>query len=362
MKIYKDLDYDAIQKAAFDLIINAELKELPINLFKIIKKLPNLRIRKYSRFAKENNLTLTQVCDMFNSSDGCCQWHPKSGNCVIFYNDTIQNKGRIRFTIAHEIGHYILEHHLLAKIELLSRSVIPEKLYDFMESEANYFAKSLLAPLPLIFDYMDKVRDMDHYLIADIFRISKESAYYVSQNINNTPYRIYNTGISDQFSPYILSEMNQILCCNCNSINQLGNNHCSQCGEILESELTKGNYQSMLYFGIKPKNPYLGLSETECPNCHNDIGIKGFTVCHKCNTFIKNICLGSEQKKLGTGSKIIARNISAFEKDLIGCGDVEGNCRHCPDCGALTSYGLQELIPRKSTLQNAALKVLGGVR
>lgn len=80
----------------------------------------------------------------------------KIDNNIIFYNDSISRE-RIRFSVAHEIGHIWLEH-----------KICDEK----NEAEANHFAGYLLAPTPIIVE-----RGFDNaFDIADYFQISYEAA------------------------------------------------------------------------------------------------------------------------------------------------------------------------------------------
>lgn len=73
----------------------------------------------------------------------------KSGEWGIFYNSAITSKGRINFTLGHELGHYLLHRQLsgdpiyCAKSDMWSW----DSAYGKMESEANQFASYLLMPL-----------------------------------------------------------------------------------------------------------------------------------------------------------------------------------------------------------------------
>ena len=59
------------------------------------------------------------------------------------------NAGRIRWTLAHEIGHIYIGH--LEVIEGAEIAYNEQRgFYDQFESEADYFAWNLLAPLPIL--------------------------------------------------------------------------------------------------------------------------------------------------------------------------------------------------------------------
>ena len=67
----------------------------------------------------------------------------------VLYNPGIGTPGRINFTIAHELGHYLLHRSLLDKFECSQRDLIDHGGKDSVkrEEEANTFASYLLMPL-----------------------------------------------------------------------------------------------------------------------------------------------------------------------------------------------------------------------
>lgn len=76
------------------------------------------------------------------------------------YLGACNGNGRDRFTLAHELGHYLL--HNKDNVKLARRdSGVPNKIYENSEWQADTFAAELLMPLDLI--------DNDN-----IFKISEE--------------------------------------------------------------------------------------------------------------------------------------------------------------------------------------------
>lgn len=65
----------------------------------------------------------------------------KKNTYFIFYNTYMNCKGRIRFTIAHEIGHIVLNHHFLSDYE---------ENKDEIEKQADYFAANILLPAVIL--------------------------------------------------------------------------------------------------------------------------------------------------------------------------------------------------------------------
>lgn len=71
-----------------------------------------------------------------------------SGQFYIMVNGAIDNVGRKNFTIAHELGHYFLSHHLTTNAFYCCEDEIVEESLtaNSIEAEANYFASCFLMP------------------------------------------------------------------------------------------------------------------------------------------------------------------------------------------------------------------------
>lgn len=91
-------------------------------------------------------------------------------------------KTRKRFTLAHELGHYMLHRHLIGDgldDDRAYRSTEAGKYHNTHigpreETEANRFAASLLMPRDLIKRHRDDLHD-DTEKMADLFQVSRQS-------------------------------------------------------------------------------------------------------------------------------------------------------------------------------------------
>jgi Zn-dependent peptidase ImmA (M78 family) len=74
---------------------------------------------------------------------------PNGDGWAIFYNSSIKSRGRKNFTLAHELGHYLLHRAKTGDNMLCSRADMWkwDSEYGLMEAEANEFASYLLMPL-----------------------------------------------------------------------------------------------------------------------------------------------------------------------------------------------------------------------
>lgn len=93
----------------------------------------------------------------------------KNDRFIIFYNME-QPHNRVRFTIAHEIGHIILNHHFTSKNNLLCFDD-----YTFekaLENEANIFARNILMPTFIL----KELPVLTPYVLSNEFIVSEEAA------------------------------------------------------------------------------------------------------------------------------------------------------------------------------------------
>lgn len=119
---------------------------------------------------EKNNWKLIPYTDFHDelmaiSHDGFTYYY--DGVFYIYYNKSKPYK-RVRFTLFHEIGHIILNHHIEFKKEILQSS----ENTGFMESEANIVARNLMAPAYIIHNlYLG----MNNF-IPEIFQMSDKAS------------------------------------------------------------------------------------------------------------------------------------------------------------------------------------------
>lgn len=77
---------------------------------------------------------------MLASDDRQTRW-------MIAYNPALTSQGRVRFTKAHELGHYILHRHAQAEFRCTREDMLNWGAGGGIESEADRFASYLLMPL-----------------------------------------------------------------------------------------------------------------------------------------------------------------------------------------------------------------------
>lgn len=149
--------YEEIVKAASEIIIDYGIVKFPIDVFLLAKKM-GIIVSRYSKFDIDERAVL------MNGSDDGMPW--RSGNQIyIAYND-LRIKTRIRFTIAHEIGHVVLGH---------------TESTEENESEADFFARNLLVP-PCVL--LEKNIDTEENIMLT-FNVSLSVATYSLNAVNS---------------------------------------------------------------------------------------------------------------------------------------------------------------------------------
>lgn len=82
------------------------------------------------------------------SFEGMLVKSPKGDGWMIGVNEDVESEGRLRFTIAHEFGHYMLHRELQSRFECSNQDMHTWDSYGReIEVEADTFASYLLMPL-----------------------------------------------------------------------------------------------------------------------------------------------------------------------------------------------------------------------
>lgn len=120
--------YDEIESKAVELYKKLCITTFPVDMYNVMNVL-GIRVIPLSKAAQK----IGQIFYTHNL-DGLSFYDKRSKQFCVFYNDTMPQE-RIRFTLAHELGHIALGH--------LQES-------DLARKEADTFASYFLAPSPAI--------------------------------------------------------------------------------------------------------------------------------------------------------------------------------------------------------------------
>ena len=106
-------------------------------------------------------ITLVDGIELTSRFDGMLTPSPHAaGEWGIVYNKAIRSPGRINFTLAHELGHYLLHRQMSpAGIQCSNRAMLDwRSAHGTIEAQANTFASFLLMPLD---DFRSQIRGED---------------------------------------------------------------------------------------------------------------------------------------------------------------------------------------------------------
>ena len=129
-------NYKKATNAAYKVLQNYEGPYPKIDIFKIFSKFDKIKLFTYSELAKIYNVSVLQLINEYVPSDHgfTIPLHNTSEKCWVVYYNEKKIMESIRFTLAHELGHIILEHDIDNAIN---------------RKEADCFARNLLCPVPL---------------------------------------------------------------------------------------------------------------------------------------------------------------------------------------------------------------------
>lgn len=356
----------ATQKA-YDLLAALEVKEFPVDPKQIIKNFYNWNLAgwlelKYNT-GEEDPLNLNA-----EKAEGKTVKMRDSDSYLIVYDERECNDQRIRWTLAHEIGHIVLGHLVEFESTSYNRRGLTEEEYGVLEVEAHWFAADLLAPKTIIrrFDFEDKSqgislicdisknaadkrlkeikrRDLSYYkhesaIFRNFFNYLMEGRYY--QTIHDTASKFYPSTLYTELC------RESRICRKCGAfITDESYKFCPVCGaavpepeRYMPNNLGNGIFTigslSSLYLKGKPYYELPVGSDGRlifCPICKSVELLENKEVCLICNTPTTNKCL-SEGKS------------------------IKHPYRFCPDCGAETTFkAIYDSFPVRITTSNIEL-------
>lgn len=174
--------YDEIAEVVIDIYIDYGIKSFPVDPKDVCRKL-GVSLVAYSEYDDEQRLLLEKKSKDGFFVRGACNLPP-----TIFYNDRQESEGRIRFTIFHELKHYVCEDD-----------------NDDKDDLADYFSKYFMCPIPFLL-----LKKIDVPLeIMSFCGTSLTVAYNVCSNIENRRKK-YNYSLFD-YEVRLIEHLNPVL-------------------------------------------------------------------------------------------------------------------------------------------------------
>lgn len=165
-----------------------------IDIFSIFLKMPYVKVHTFSEYANKLSLNVSEFLQIAPSDYGFSIYDKCTKKWLVFYND-LKSNTTIRFTLAHELGHIVLNHTSDDNIS---------------QSEANCFGRNLLCPVPIrkafhlekISDYCSCFDISEPMAEATIGNDYSDSYYITQENFQKVDNNIYC-----YFSGYSLAEL-----------------------------------------------------------------------------------------------------------------------------------------------------------
>lgn len=251
------------------------------------------------------------------------------GAAYILYNEKQKVEWRIRFTIAHEIGHLFLGHFDDFDLGLLRREGANRGgQYEVLEREADNFARNILTPFPLLNNVpLEKSPDWRVF-----FHITEQAAAVRQMQLNkdrNLVLPEVKNAFKEKFKNLIELPLHFKKCARCGMHHKTKNNsYCIFCGsEALIEKYPKIGDVNMIYPGFKVDENSKAIN---CPRCNNQEVHYGDN-CIACGAFLINRCEAGWN----------------FGDDRDHCDQLlPGNARYCFRCGDESTFSQNNFLEK----------------
>lgn len=345
--------YSWVTLAATAALRRKGIDSFPVDVKAAIKSF-GIKLKKYSTLSKQTGATIEDIGKAYKTNLGYIYRNEK-GNYFIAYNDSL-DPGLIRFTLAHELAHFFLNHlEDYEQTELKYNSLVPySNEHLVLEREANCFARNFLSPILIAKLIGDQVQSIQHFfgLTYSASRVRIESLNIDEESTKKIALSKVAQNELFHLEKVKFKYANYYHCDICS-----GEFFCTSpcccvfCGEKLFWKIEPASFSILRDFG-GDKMEYSRIETDpeghpkQCPQCNAENIRQEHTFCPFCSSILHNSCLG------GRDNRFI--ELDAFggheEKSLIdqiqgGCsGYLDGGYRYCPECGGETSYYRQGLL------------------
>jgi len=312
-----------IKDIVYSALLHGNQISLPVKIGTIIRSYPNIKLITYSSQVKKRGITYKELIISAETQDSYVVYSHLRDKYCIYYNDidiNIMSSNRVRWNLAHELGHVLLKHHELCSKEKLLRNDIfldniDDKNYKLAELEANYFAQLILVPHVVLWGFNVKTQKQ----LKDICKISDKAS-----NLRYHEFEEWKSHVdaNDEYDNRIFHLYYKFIykrkCKNCDAgLVQRYGKYCPVCGE--KNTLEWGN--GTMKYPLLPTHENGKLKE--CPNCHNE-----------------------ETNIIGDYCQICGHNLinKCYNEDCSNMDVLPSNARFCPICGRQSSFFMGDLL------------------
>lgn len=182
-----DYKYAAISAAL--VLKTFSIRTAPVDLNIIVSGTPQLNVDCFSRLINKYGCSEKDLRSFFCSRSGVIAHY--EGRSLILINDTRGGSGTIRFTAAHELGHFFLAHDERYRQIAHTAGKLRSREYTMLEREADCFALNLLSPAAVAEKLLASLPPGAHIRrIMSAFSITERTAVhrlaYLKRDAGNT--------------------------------------------------------------------------------------------------------------------------------------------------------------------------------
>lgn len=285
---------------------------LPIKIGSIIRNIPYIKLITYSSQIKKHRISYDELIVNAETKDSYVVHENSTGRFCIYYNDIdvhIMSSNRVRWNLAHELGHVILNHHKIAGLDTLRRTGIDDSTYNYLEKEADYFAQLLLVPHAALLGF--RIENSNHIkIMCKISDPASRKRYY--EYVNWRSHINAKDEYDNKIFHYYYNFIYKHQCTNCKAkLVQRYGKYCPICGQ---KTLQWGD-GSMIYKKLDTDD--FGKLK-ECPICENEETNIAGNHCQICGTYLVNNCTSDNCEYSTT--------------------ELPSNARYCPICGSKSTF------------------------
>ena len=166
-------DYSKATNAAYGTLFTHDVNYPRVDVLSILENMGNVIIMTYSQMADRMGITFEDFYQNYASSEygfTIRKDSKSSPKFIVCYNER-KSETTIRFTLAHELAHIVLNH---------------KKDDSVFKKEADCFARNVLCPIPIVNGY--KLKSVKDYV--NCFNISESMATVAIDFAQNDYYYI----------------------------------------------------------------------------------------------------------------------------------------------------------------------------
>lgn len=185
-------DYNRAATLAAYTLYKLGVDSMPVQPEDLIRKCRNTRLMQYRDYCllpgirdefpdAETQPHREAATTRYDFTDGKTYW-------LVYYDTKKVSLERLKFSLAHELGHIVMGHHGTDPAE---------------EIEADFFAAHLLIPRPILAEFLSREKLPIEVNFYNLFNVSRSCLYMIQDSHDAYVVPRINRALRDQFAPFM---------------------------------------------------------------------------------------------------------------------------------------------------------------